>query len=120
MKTIDINQYLRDHAYPGRGILLGRSADGKSAVIAYFIMGRSDNSRNRIFDPCDRGQGHHAPRPLTPAKMDGPQPHHLSPGALCGEDRRHRGHQRRPDRHRPGRDPAAGQGLCPVPAHPVL
>ena len=49
MKTIDINQYLRDHAYPGRGILLGRSADNKSAVIAYFIMGRSANSRNRVF-----------------------------------------------------------------------
>lgn len=59
MKTIDINQYLRDHAYPGRGILLGRSADNKSAVIAYFIMGRSANSRNRIFTPCGRGQGHH-------------------------------------------------------------
>ena len=49
MNIIDMNAYLRDHAYPGRGILLGRSADNKNAVIAYFIMGRSANSRNRVF-----------------------------------------------------------------------
>ena len=35
--------------YPGRGIIVGKSADGKRAVMAYFIMGRSENSRNRIF-----------------------------------------------------------------------
>ena len=40
---------LRENTYPGRGIALGKSADGKSAVIAYFIMGRSVNSRNRVF-----------------------------------------------------------------------
>ncbi|MDR2634653.1 MAG: IMP cyclohydrolase, partial [Clostridiales bacterium] len=40
---------LRNNAYPGRGILIGKSGDGKSAVIAYFIMGRSVNSRNRMF-----------------------------------------------------------------------
>ena len=49
MKIIDLSAYLREHSYPGRGILLGRSADNKHAVIAYFIMGRSANSRNRIF-----------------------------------------------------------------------
>ena len=46
----DLCALLRENSYPGRGILLGRSADGKSAVIAYFIMGRSENSRNRIFE----------------------------------------------------------------------
>ena len=47
---IDLTEYLRGNPYPGRGILLGRSADGGSAVIAYFIMGRSVNSRNRVFE----------------------------------------------------------------------
>lgn len=49
MKPISIEKDLNSNVYPGRGILLGRSADGKNAVIAYFIMGRSENSRNRIF-----------------------------------------------------------------------
>ena len=49
MKLPNIAQKLQANPYPGRGIILGRSADGKSAVIAYFIMGRSVNSRNRIF-----------------------------------------------------------------------
>ena len=52
---IDLNQYLRETAYPGRGIVLGRSADGKKAVIAYFIMGRSGNSRNRVFEATEDG-----------------------------------------------------------------
>ena len=42
-------ELLKNNEYPGRGIVLGKSADGNSAVIAYFIMGRSENSRNRIF-----------------------------------------------------------------------
>lgn len=45
----DLKQELMGNAYPGRGIVLGKSEDGKSAVIAYFIMGRSSNSRNRVF-----------------------------------------------------------------------
>ena len=57
MQTIDISAYLRDHSYPGRGIMLGRSADNKSAVIAYFIMGRSENSRNRIFTAVPEDNG---------------------------------------------------------------
>ncbi len=40
---------LAENTYPGRGIVIGKSEDGKSAVIAYFIMGRSENSRNRVF-----------------------------------------------------------------------
>ena len=52
---IDLTEYLRGNPYPGRGILLGRSAGSKSAVIAYFIMGRSENSRNRVFEETDDG-----------------------------------------------------------------
>ena len=44
-----ISQVIGGNSYPGRGVLLGKSADGKNAVVAYFIMGRSANSRNRIF-----------------------------------------------------------------------
>lgn len=49
MKMLSLMQELKENAYPGRGIVIGRSADGKKAVTAYFIMGRSVNSRNRIF-----------------------------------------------------------------------
>lgn len=47
---IDIKKELEENSYPGRGIIAGKSADGRNAVIAYFIMGRSENSRNRIFE----------------------------------------------------------------------
>ena len=49
MNLLSLEQELRGNAYPGRGIILGCSADGTKAVAAYFIMGRSENSRNRIF-----------------------------------------------------------------------
>lgn len=49
MKTINIYEELKSNPYPGRGIIIGKSADGKNAVTAYFIMGRSVNSRNRVF-----------------------------------------------------------------------
>lgn len=49
MEKLSIFKELQENAYPGRGILVGKSADGKRAVIAYFIMGRSENSRNRVF-----------------------------------------------------------------------
>ena len=55
MKILDINELLQAHPYPGRGIVLGRSADGQKAVIIYFIMGRSGNSRNRIFEATGDG-----------------------------------------------------------------
>jgi IMP cyclohydrolase len=44
-----LNEILCANSYPGRGIIMGKSADGKNAVAAYFIMGRSENSRNRVF-----------------------------------------------------------------------
>lgn len=49
MEKTNISEELRSNAYPGRGIVIGRSKDGKKAATAYFIMGRSENSRNRIF-----------------------------------------------------------------------
>lgn len=49
MEMLSIEKELSTNPYPGRGIMIGKSADGKNAVIAYFIMGRSENSRNRIF-----------------------------------------------------------------------
>ena len=49
MEKVSLEKELSGNAYPGRGIVIGRSADGKYAVTAYFIMGRSVNSRNRIF-----------------------------------------------------------------------
>ena len=55
MKMIDISTELKENAYPGRGIVIGKSKDGKKAVTAYFIMGRSSNSRNRIF--VEDGEG---------------------------------------------------------------
>lgn len=55
MKILNIAEELRSNSYPGRGIILGRSADNTKAVIAYFIMGRSVNSRNRIFAVTEDG-----------------------------------------------------------------
>ena len=49
MKPIDLFEDLRNNSYPGRSLIIGRSQDGKHAVTAYFIMGRSVNSRNRVF-----------------------------------------------------------------------
>ena len=45
----DIKELLKSNPYPGRGIVIGKSEDGKKCVFAYFIMGRSENSRNRVF-----------------------------------------------------------------------
>jgi len=55
MKLQTLTELLTPHPYPGRGILLGRSADGQHGVMAYFIMGRSENSRNRVFDETPDG-----------------------------------------------------------------
>lgn len=55
MEMKSLAKELQGNSYPGRGIVIGRSADGKKAVTAYFIMGRSENSRNRIF--VEDGEG---------------------------------------------------------------
>ena len=51
----DLYELLRSNPYPGRGIVLGRSADNQRVVMVYFIMGRSENSRNRIFEETEDG-----------------------------------------------------------------
>lgn len=55
MALYDLKKLLSENTYPGRGIVIGQSADGKSALIAYFIMGRSVNSRNRVFEMHENG-----------------------------------------------------------------
>ena len=55
MKMLSLETELKGNSYPGRGIVVGKSKDGKYAVTAYFIMGRSENSRNRIF--VEDGEG---------------------------------------------------------------
>ena len=55
MKLLKLSQVLSSNPYPGRGIVIGRSSDGKYAVTAYFIMGRSENSRNRVFIEDGKG-----------------------------------------------------------------
>ena len=55
MEIKSLQRELQNNAYPGRGIVIGRTPDGKYAVTAYFIMGRSANSRNRIF--VEEGEG---------------------------------------------------------------
>ena len=55
MEKMSLEKELSGNSYPGRGIVIGKSADGKYAVTAYFIMGRSENSRNRVF--VEDGQG---------------------------------------------------------------
>ena len=69
MKMLSLEKELQNNAYPGRGIIIGKSEDGKSAVIAYFIMGRSSNSRNRIF--VEDGSGIRT-QAFDPSKLEDP------------------------------------------------
>ena len=92
MEKIDLNEYLASNEYPGRGIAVAMAPDGRQMFIGYFIMGRSENSRNRVFDPIPER------------------------GGIWQDPHRD---QRRPDRyhlrpHEPGKE------LCGCPAHPHL
>ena len=69
MKMLSLEQELKTNAYPGRGIILGRSGDGSKAVAAYFIMGRSTNSRNRVF--AEDGEGIRT-QAFDPSKLTDP------------------------------------------------
>ena len=71
MEKMDLYALLRENAYPGRGIVLGLAPSGKKALIAYFIMGRSANSRNRIFDPLPELDGI-CTKAADPAKLEDP------------------------------------------------
>lgn len=69
MKKQNISEELKGNAYPGRGIIIGKSADARYAVTAYFIMGRSENSRNRIF--VEDGEGIRT-QAFDPSKLSDP------------------------------------------------
>ena len=69
MNQMSLEQELKSNAYPGRGIVIGRSEDGTKAVTAYFIMGRSANSRNRVF--AEDGEGIRT-QAFDPAKLEDP------------------------------------------------
>lgn len=69
MNCVELAQELRGNTYPGRGIVLGKSEDGSKMVIAYFIMGRSENSRNRVFVEQEDGIRTEA---FDPSKLSDP------------------------------------------------
>lgn len=81
MKMQSIESNLISNMYPGRGIILGRSADGQNAVIAYFIMGRSENSRNRVF--AEEGSGIRT-QAFDPDKLSDPSLIIYSPVRVLG------------------------------------
>lgn len=83
MKMISLEQELKGNSYPGRGIVIGKSADGKKAAAAYFIMGRSENSRNRIF--VEDGEGIRT-QAFDPSKLVDPSLIIYAPVRVLGND----------------------------------
>lgn len=83
-------QELKSNTYPGRGIVIGKSEDGKHMAIAYFIMGRSENSRNRVF--VDDGEGIKT-QAYDPQKLEDPSLIIYAP--VLRVWRKHDCHQRR-------------------------
>ena len=83
MNKLCLKQELSGNAYPGRGIVIGCSEDGKYAVTAYFIMGRSSNSRNRIFSVEGEGIRTEA---YDPSKLEDPSLIIYAPVRVLGKD----------------------------------
>ena len=83
MQTFRLDEILSTNAYPGRGIVVGRSKDATKAVIAYFIMGRSENSRNRVF--VEDGEGIRT-QAFDPAKLEDPSLIIYAPVRVLGDD----------------------------------
>ncbi len=81
MNCLQLEEELKANSYPGRGILIGRTEDGTKAVVAYFIMGRSENSRNRIF--VKEGEGIRT-QAFDPAKVKDPSLIIYSPVRVLG------------------------------------
>ncbi len=81
MKVLSLENELKSNSYPGRGIVIGKSADGSKAVTAYFIMGRSVNSRNRVFTETADGIKTEA---ADPAKLSDPHLVIYSPVRVLG------------------------------------
>lgn len=82
MKILSLEQELKNNDYPGRGIVIGRSEDGTKAVTAYFIMGRSSNSRNRVF--VTEGEGIRT-EAFDPSKLEDPSLIIYAPVRVLGE-----------------------------------
>ena len=83
MKKENIENLLSSNSYPGRGIVIGRSANGQYAVTAYFIMGRSENSRNRVF--VEDGEGIRT-EAYDPSKLEDPSLIIYAPVRVLGND----------------------------------
>ena len=83
MQMLKLAEELNNNAYPGRGIVIGRTADGKKAVTAYFIMGRSSNSRNRIF--AVEGEGIRT-QAFDPSKLEDPSLIIYAPVRVLGNE----------------------------------
>lgn len=83
MSYLSLEQELKSNAYPGRGIVIGRTPDGAHAVTAYFIMGRSQNSRNRIF--AEEGDGIRT-QAFDPSKLEDPSLIIYAPVRVLGND----------------------------------
>ena len=69
MQKLNLKEELSGNTYPGRGIIIGKTPDGTKAVTAYFIMGRSSNSRNRVF--VTEGEGIRT-EAYDPSKLEDP------------------------------------------------
>lgn len=82
MEVKNFGEELKKNAYPGRGIMIGKTADGKHAAIAYFIMGRSVNSRNRVF--VQDGEGIRT-QAFDPAKLSDPSLVIYAPVRVLGD-----------------------------------
>ena len=80
---LQLNEELQSNAYPGRGIVIGRSRDGRKAVTAYFIMGRSSNSRNRVF--VTEGEGIRT-QAYDPSKLEDPSLIIYAPVRVLGKN----------------------------------
>lgn len=83
MEKVSLNNELASNTYPGRGIVVGKTADGKHAAIAYFIMGRSENSRNRVFVTDGDGIRTQA---FDPSKLTDPSLIIYAPVRVLGND----------------------------------
>jgi hypothetical protein len=83
MELFNLKDLLRANPYPGRGIVIGKTKDGRKAMIAYFIMGRSENSRNRIF--IEDGEGIRT-QAFDPSKMADPSLIIYAPVRVLGNE----------------------------------
>lgn len=83
MEMVSLKKELGATTYPGRGIVIGKSKDGKKAVTAYFIMGRSENSRNRVF--VQDGEGIRT-QAFDPSKLSDPSLIIYAPVRVLGND----------------------------------